>query len=73
MPPALEAEIDARKSAEDAILRYLKQIGHPVRVAEVLHELTFDESTARRAVLRLAASGRATVDQNFHLSLAGVR
>jgi hypothetical protein len=70
MPPALVAEIDARKSAEDAILQFLKEIGHPVRMAEVLNQLAFDENTARRAVLRLAASGRATVGQDFHLSLA---
>lgn len=70
MPPAIAAEIGARKSAEDAILRYLKEIGRPVRVADLLHEIEFDESTARRAVLRLAASGRATVDADFHLSLA---
>ena len=70
MPPALRDEIDARKSAEDEILQYLKRIGHPVRVIDLLNGLSLDESIARRAVLRLAASGRARVGEDLHLSLA---
>ena len=69
MPPGLEAEIDARKAAEGEIVRLLRRSDHPLQIAEVIQELGADEDTLRRAILRLAASGRAAVDANFNLSL----
>lgn len=69
MPPELEAEIDARKAAEGQIVQLLRRRRHPLQVSEVVQELHLDEGTLRRAILRLAASGRAAVDANFNLSL----
>jgi hypothetical protein len=69
MPPGLEAEIDARKAAEGQIVQLLRRRRHPLQVSEVVQELRLDEGTLRRAILRLAASGRAVVDDNFNLSL----
>lgn len=70
MPPGLEAEIDARKAAEGQIVQLLRRHrDHPLEVSKVVQELPLDEGTLRRAILRLAASGRATVDENFNLSL----
>ena len=69
MPPRIVAEVDARRSAEEAIMGMLSD--NPLGVEEVVGRLPFvDENTARRAILRLAASGRAIVDQNFNLLLA---
>jgi hypothetical protein len=58
----------------------IAQMAEPVHAKEVLIQLkrrglverivSLDESTIRRAILRLAASGRASVDANFKLSLA---
>lgn len=70
MPPTLAAEVDARKSAEEAIVRMLRDMGHPIQVQDVGGKLSIDENTVRRAILRLAASGRAFVDADFNLSLA---
>ena len=69
MPPALSAEIDARKSAEEAIVELLNKTNHPLGVSEVIGQLGLDEATVRRAILRLAASSRAVVDANFNLLL----
>lgn len=69
MPPGLEAEIDARKAAEGQIVKLLKRSHEPLEVSQILQRLDLDEGTLRRAILRLAASGRAAVDANFNLSL----
>jgi hypothetical protein len=90
MPSALEAQVNARKIAEAAILQLLAEeqrplavdeivqyLAEPIRAEEILshlgHSIRFvdthfaDESVARRAILRLAATGRAAVDNNFKL------
>ena len=69
MSPGLEAEIDARIAAEGEIIQVLKRSRQPVQVSQLVQELHADEGTLRRAILRLAASGRAAVDANFNLSL----
>ena len=73
MPPAIEAEVDARKTAEQVILELLHNAGGPVRVYEVLSKVAekgIDVGTARRAVWRLAASRRATLQPDFSLAPA---
>jgi hypothetical protein len=73
MAPAIKAEVDARKTAEQAILELLRDARGPVRVYELLSRVTqkgIDAGTARRAVWRLAASRRAMLQPDFSLTEA---
>jgi hypothetical protein len=73
MPPTLEAEADARKAAEAIIVGVLQKAEHPIRLQDLIEEISkgsvADLSTARRAVWRLAASGRAVLGRDLALSL----
>lgn len=68
MAPALEGELADRESAEQQIMQELKEADGPLRVEELVRKIPFGQSTVRRAILRLAASGRAIVDGDFNLS-----
>jgi hypothetical protein len=73
MPPThdtLRAEVSARKSAENRILAVLKNAQKPVQVDDLVNQLNIDQDIVRRAILRIAASGRAVTDAHLNLSLA---
>lgn len=63
-----------RQRAEQAIIDLLERKQHPLPLGKVLRETrdraVVDEGTARRAVLRLAASGKAVLDSALNISLS---
>ena len=73
VPTTIESELDARRNAEVSIVDILREERRPLRMSEILDRVlrrnSADSGTARRAVLRLAASGRAVVDSDFNVSL----
>jgi hypothetical protein len=70
MPPKLISQGSDRKAAEREIVDLLRNSDHPRRVQEIVSETNFDEAIVLRAVFRLAASGRAVLDENLNISLA---
>ena len=75
MPAVLNSEVASRRQAEEVILELLRDHrGSGLPIGEVLRKVrgaaSVDEGTARRAVLRLAATHRALLDSMLNLSLA---
>lgn len=73
MPTSLKPQATDRKAAERAILEALeKSNDHSMQMSDIFLLLltNFDEGTARRAVLRLAATGKAVLDANLNVEKA---
>ncbi len=69
MSSKIEQEIQKRRVAEAEIMDYLKEQSNPITPREIFNEIDSDDYTARRALLRLAASGRVQIDSHFNVIL----